>query len=161
MQSGDIGPASGLVWGRTDRPARMVVEGATTPGFGDARLLHRPDALENTDFTAKLDLRGLPPGQTVHYRVRFLDLRDLRSGASRSSVVPHAPGAARHPLAWAADTVGQGWGINREWGGIRIFEATTAGGAGISSSTPATSSMPTTGCPPRSRSPTARSGRTW
>ena len=25
-------------------------------------------------------------------------------------------------LAWSADTVGQGWGINREWGGMRIYE---------------------------------------
>ena len=25
-------------------------------------------------------------------------------------------------LAWSADTVGQGWGINREWGGLRMYE---------------------------------------
>jgi alkaline phosphatase D len=25
-------------------------------------------------------------------------------------------------FAWSADVVGQGWGINREWGGLRMFE---------------------------------------
>ena len=26
-------------------------------------------------------------------------------------------------LAWSADTVGQGWGINPEWGGLRLYDA--------------------------------------
>ena len=25
-------------------------------------------------------------------------------------------------LAWSADTVGQGWGINTEWGGLRLYD---------------------------------------
>ena len=25
-------------------------------------------------------------------------------------------------MAWSADTVGQGWGINPEWGGLRLYE---------------------------------------
>ncbi len=36
-----------------------------------------------------------------------------------------APAAAADrdvTLAWSADTVGQGWGINPEWGGLRLYE---------------------------------------
>ena len=26
-------------------------------------------------------------------------------------------------LVWSADTVGQGWGINPEWGGLRLYDS--------------------------------------
>ncbi|MDZ3836645.1 MAG: alkaline phosphatase D family protein [Rhodospirillales bacterium] len=123
VQSGDVGPASGVVWARADRPARMMVEIATTESFRDARLLRGPDALEDSDFTAKLELSGLPAGQTVFYRVRFLDLGDLKSESEptvgRFRTAPIAPHDIR--FVWAGDTAGQGWGINRDWGGIRAF----------------------------------------
>jgi alkaline phosphatase D len=123
VQSGDVGPASGVVWARADRPARMMVEIATTESFRDARLLRGPDALEDRDFTAKLELSGLPPGQTVFYRIRFLDLGDLRSESEptvgRFRTASLAPRDIR--FVWGGDTAGQGWGINHDWGGIRAF----------------------------------------
>lgn len=123
VQSGDVGQTSGVVWARSDRPARMIVEYATTESFRDARLLRGPDALEDSDFTARLELSGLPPGQTVVYRVHFLDLGDLKSASEpvigRFRTAPLAPREIR--FVWGGDTAGQGWGINREWGGIRAF----------------------------------------
>src|SRR5262249_21740443 len=35
VQSGDVGGDRGIVWSRTDRPARMIVEYATTESFKD------------------------------------------------------------------------------------------------------------------------------
>ena len=35
MQSGDVSIGSGVVWARADRPARMLVEVATTDSFKD------------------------------------------------------------------------------------------------------------------------------
>jgi alkaline phosphatase D len=37
LQSGDVGTESGVVWARTDRPARMQVEIATTDSFRTIR----------------------------------------------------------------------------------------------------------------------------
>ncbi|HET6520825.1 MAG TPA: alkaline phosphatase D family protein, partial [Geminicoccaceae bacterium] len=125
VQSGDLLGDRAVLWSKVDRPARMVVELATTEGFRDARTIRGPAALEDTDFTAKLDVAGLPVGQRVFYRVTFVDLGDLKS---RSEPVtgslltpPGRRGSVR--FVWSADTAGQGFGINPDFGGMRIYEA--------------------------------------
>ena len=114
-----------VIWGRADRPARLSVEYATTEKFSDTRSMRGPAALETTDFTARVVLSDLPPGQQIFYRVRFQDLSDLRSVSEpvlgRFSTTPWG-GARDVTLAWSADTVGQGWGINPEFGGLRLYE---------------------------------------
>ena len=72
-------PDGGIVWSRADRPSRMIVEYATTESFADARRIEGPLALEATDYTSKVRLRGIAPGQTVFYRVSYLDLGDLKT----------------------------------------------------------------------------------
>lgn len=124
---GAAGPDRFVVWSRSDRPARMVVEYATTERFTDVRRIVGPAALEGTDFTAKTVLQGLPAGQRVFYRVQFQDLTDLRR-YSRPEVgsFTTAPGERSGrdvTVTWSADTVGQGWGINPEWGGLRLYDA--------------------------------------
>ena len=104
----------------------MIVEYSTTDRFLDVRRVVGPAAIESTDFTGKTVLQGLPRGQRVFYRVIFQDLTDLR-GFSRpeigSFVTAPATAAERDvTLAWSADTVGQGWGINPDWGGLRLYE---------------------------------------
>jgi alkaline phosphatase D len=126
IAAGAAGPDRFVVWSRTDRPARMIVEYATTDRFADVRRIVGPAALESTDFTGKTVLQGLPRGQRVFYRVLFQDLTDLR-GFSRpeigSFVTAPATAAERDvTLAWSADTAGQGWGINPDWGGLRLYE---------------------------------------
>ena len=37
VQSGDVTPAGGVIWSATDRPARLIVEYATSEGFADVR----------------------------------------------------------------------------------------------------------------------------
>ena len=73
MQSGDVGIDSGVIWARTDRPARMQIEIATTESFRDVRQGVFVDALPQSDFTAKALIEDLPPGQDIFYRVRFQD----------------------------------------------------------------------------------------
>ena len=116
--------AAAVVWSRTDRPARLHLEWSTTESFTDARRVVGPAALEDTDFTAQLDLRGLPSGETIVYRVAFQDLRDLRrfSGPVLGRFRTPSHGARDAVLAWSADTCGQGYGINLEWGGLRMYE---------------------------------------
>ncbi len=62
-----------VIWARTDRPARMLVEASTTDTFQVIRASAVVDAFPETDFTAKVALDGLPAGKEIFYRVRFQD----------------------------------------------------------------------------------------
>jgi alkaline phosphatase D len=123
--SGDVTLSRAIVWSCTDRPARMLVEWATTESFQNARRIGGPTAGEATGFTARADLTDLPPGQRIFYRVRFEDLSDSRnlSAPAAGSFLSASDRARDLRFAWSADTVGQGWGINLDWGGMRIYEA--------------------------------------
>lgn len=104
----------------------MVVEYATTDRFADAIRVRGPAAFESTDFTARVVLAGLPAGQRIFYRVLFEDLADARRSSEPepgSFATAPAAGAGRDvTIAFSADTVGQGWGINPEWGGLRLYD---------------------------------------
>ena len=127
VAAGDVSPGRAVIWSRTDRPARMIVEYSTTESFQNVLRRTGPAALETTDYTSRLVLTELPAGQRIFYRVLFQDLADLRAWS-----VPQT-GSFRTPepkqprrdvtLAWSADTVGQGWGINQDWGGLRLYDA--------------------------------------
>jgi len=124
VASGDVTANSAILWSRSDRPARMIVEYSTTESFSNVRRAQGPTALEATDFTSKLDLSGLPPGQRIFYRVLYEDLANskIRSAPVTGSFQT-APAVARDiTLAFSADTAGQGFGINPEWGGFRLYE---------------------------------------
>ena len=74
VASGDVTHHSAIIWSRADRPARLIVEFDSTESMRSAQRIWGPAALEATDFTAKLDLTGLPAGQQIFYRVYFEDL---------------------------------------------------------------------------------------
>jgi alkaline phosphatase D len=123
VASGDITSQSAILWSRSDRPARMLVEYATTESFRHSRRLVGPAALPDSDFTAKIDLTELPADQHIFYRVTFQDLADVQVlsvpvvGSFRT-----APMHRRNILfAWSGDTAGQGFGINPDWGGMKIY----------------------------------------
>ncbi len=130
VNAGDVGDGRAVVWSRSDRPARMVVEYATTDSFRDARRIVGPAALPEDDYTARVVLTGLPPGQRIAYRVSF---QDLASPKSRSLPAPGsfrtAPDdpAADVRFAWGGDQAGQGFGIDPARGGFRIYEAIRRG----------------------------------
>jgi alkaline phosphatase D len=126
VASGDVAHDRATVWSRCDRPARMLVEWATTERMEDARRIIGPAALEATDFTAKTELRGLPAGQSVFYRVQFQDLRDLNllsEPVGGIFITPPVPdGVARDvTVAFTGDVCGQGWGIDLARGGLKMF----------------------------------------
>ena len=124
VQSGDVLTDRAIIWSRTDRPAQMLVEFSLDEGFKKSWRIGGPLALASNDFTVRVDQPGLPSEQQIFYRVTFRDLNARR--AVSEPVVGHfrtAPSSRRDILfAWSGDTVGQGWGINLEWGGMRIFE---------------------------------------
>ena len=131
VATGDVTDGQAIVWSRTDRPARLVVEYSTTPSFADTRRIVGPAALEDTDFTARVDLTGLPAGQRMSYRVLFQDLGDLRrfsvpvEGSFQTpAAAPSRRGAGRDvSFTFSGDCVGQGWGIDPSRGGLRLYDA--------------------------------------
>jgi alkaline phosphatase D len=123
LASGDVSTDSAVVWARADRPARMQVECSTLESFRTIIRVASSDALPDRDFTSKVLLEGLPPGQDIFYRVRFEDTAG--SGISGETQVGHfrtAPAQqASVSFVWSGDTAGQGWGIDPARGGMRTY----------------------------------------
>ncbi|MEO0842622.1 MAG: alkaline phosphatase D family protein [Cyanobacteria bacterium J06643_5] len=123
VASGDIDANSAVIWSRSDKPARMIVDYATNQSFENAKRVIGPAALEVSDFTARVNLNNLPGGEQVFYRVIFQDLNNINTYSAPST------GSLRTPtqdgdifFAWSGDTAGQGWGINPDFGGMKIYE---------------------------------------
>ena len=124
VASGDVTSDAAIIWSRTNKPGRMLVEYATTDSFTNARRVQGPAALAVSDFTARVELTDLPAGQEIFYRVLFQDLADPKIlSAPTLGHFRTAPAQRRDiTFVWSGDTAGQGWGINLEWGGMRLYE---------------------------------------
>jgi alkaline phosphatase D len=133
---GDPVNSSVVVWSRSDRPARMIVEWSYDEQFTGAQRVIGPHALETTDFTARQGLKGLEGGSDVFVRVFFQNLKNDRAMSEpvvgRLVMPPdplsdegHAFGRFDKDLrfVWGGDTAGQGWGINPSFGGMKIYES--------------------------------------
>jgi alkaline phosphatase D len=125
IQIGDVTGDRAMVWSRSDRPARLVVERAYKADFSDAVRVRGPLALETSDFTARVDLTGLPNDREVFVRVMFESLSNERAlSEPLSGRFLTMPNRRRDvSFAWSGDTAGQGWGINKDWGGMKCYEA--------------------------------------
>lgn len=140
VQSGDVTAGRGIVWSRSDRLARLVVEWSPVASFSTVNRVEGPVATVDTDFTARVQLRDLPTGR-IFYRVRFEppgSPRDASAPAYGTFRVPPPSrrGGRRETLTrggdshaddvlftWGGDTCGQGWGIDSADGGLRIYTA--------------------------------------
>lgn len=124
VQCGDVTTNRALIWSRSDRPARLIVEYATTESFQNARRVVGPMALAASDFTARIDLANLPAGQRIFYRIAFQDLNNAKLTSEPITGSFNTAPAARRDVTfvWGGDVCGQGWGINPDFGGMKIFE---------------------------------------
>ncbi len=137
LQFGDPFGDAVMVWSRSDRPARMVVEWSLEPRFLQPTRVLGPYALENSDYTARVDLAGLPQDREVFARVMFQSLgnaRALSEPVSGRFMLPpggrddgddpaRRRGARDLRFTWGGDTAGQGWGINPAFGGMKVYES--------------------------------------
>ncbi|GHB55190.1 hypothetical protein GCM10010331_48740 [Streptomyces xanthochromogenes] len=125
VQAGDISASSGLIWTRSDRPARMLVETSATESFRRARRWRGPLLGPGTDFTGTTPLHGLPAGEQIHYRVTLADPDDPgRTSRPVTGTFRTAPDGRRDDVRflWSGDIAGQGWGINPDLGGYRVYD---------------------------------------
>jgi alkaline phosphatase D len=143
LSLGDPSDGSLVVWSRSDRPARMLVEWSNDEQFRKAQRLRGPHALEISDFTARQSIDGLEAGSDVFVRVSFQSLNNdraigepvtgrlvvppdaLRDDDDRDGHEGRSFGRATSDLRflWGGDTAGQGWGINPAFGGMKIYDA--------------------------------------
>ncbi|MFI0357674.1 alkaline phosphatase D family protein [Actinomadura sp. 9N407] len=122
VQSGDVTAHEAVVWARSDRPARMLVEVSRRPDFKGLKQIRGPLLTPRTDLTGKTHLRGLPAGEELHYRVRLDD--DRRRSEPVTGRLRTAPRRRTDiGFVWSGDLAGQGWGINPDMGGYRIFDS--------------------------------------
>ena len=123
VASGDVNGNSAVIWSRSDKPARMIVDFATNESFKDAQRVIGPAALEVSDFTARINLNNLPRSEQIFYRVVFQDLTDVNTYSAPANGQLRIPSEKEDIFfAWSGDTAGQGWGINPDLGGMKIYE---------------------------------------
>lgn len=97
--------------------------------MADAVTVAGPEVLSASDFTGRLDLKQLRPGQQVFYELWCEDLADLKTVSApmkgRFRTPERLGGLPSKPLrlVWGGDIAGQGYGISPEAGGYRIFDA--------------------------------------
>jgi alkaline phosphatase D len=124
IQIGDVTNGRAIIWSRSDRPARMMVEYAFNEFFVDSNKVRGPYAMSETDFTVKQDLVNLPEGKDVYVKVWFEDLTNARNKSDAVLGKFHTLGKYDDVhFVWGGDTAGQGWGINESFGGMKIYEA--------------------------------------
>jgi alkaline phosphatase D len=126
IQIGDVGADGAIVWSRSDRTATMIVEYDTTDRFANPSRIVGPTATDATDFTTRVDLSNLPAGQTMFVRVSSVDPNNgkIASEATIGQFRTVPAGATKNVrFHWSGDNAGQGWGINTDFGGMKIFEA--------------------------------------
>ncbi len=118
VQSGDVTTSSGVLWAQSSGEGRLM---ARLGSGSRTRLVRGPRATRDSGFTARIDLNGLAPGREYEADLWF------ESPDGDAGEVGHArfSTAAVHPTAtsfvWTGDTVGQGWGINPDLGGMRAY----------------------------------------
>ena len=116
VQSGDVDVSGGMIWTRTDRPARIMMEVSTTESFADTRRLAPLDAVPSHDLAVKRLVDGLPSDQDIFYRFVAADLQDMNAVSDpiigRFRTAPAARRDVR--FVWSGDTAGQGWGIDAD-----------------------------------------------
>ena len=124
LQIGDVLADRAIVWSRSDRPSRMLVEYARHERLRSAVRIEGPHALEVSDFTARLDLTALPPDEEIFVRVSFTELDGGRAASEPvTGTFRTAPAKQRNiRFLWSGDTAGQGWGSNPDFGGMKIYE---------------------------------------
>ena len=127
VQTGDVELDRAVVWCRTDRPARLRVRYGTTDALAGARERVSAPTSAEADFTARLDLTGLPPGQRIVYEARFEGRGGELSEPVRGAFRTPARGRRRRcGSSGAATSAGRAGASTKAHGGMRTFASMRA-----------------------------------
>lgn len=120
VQTGDVTTSSAVLWARSSGPGRLV---ARVRSGNHVREVSGGRAGASSDFTAKLPLSGLAPGREYDVAIRFEAEDGTHGEVAHSSFRTAAVHPARTSFVWSGDSCGQGWGINRDLGGLLGYRA--------------------------------------
>lgn len=120
---GDVSTQGVVLWSRCNQAATFSTEWSE---YEDFRYTHRcpdVDAQGSSDFTTKLGLSNLPPDRDIYVRSVF---RSVSTGKKSEQLraqfrTPSETSDRALKFAWSGDLCGQGYGINPDIGGYRIF----------------------------------------
>ena len=125
IATGDVTRDRAIIWSRTDRPARMLVEWSTTESMQNARRVRGP--ADGGGGGVHRPRRSRPAcrrdnGFSIACSSKISPTRAVSAFPPAERFYPRRQPRATSRFAWSADTVGQGWGINTAWGGLRMYE---------------------------------------
>ena len=119
LQIGDVSTSSAVVWlrmpGHGELELSLHGEGTNA---GTRQLITRAES----DFTTRVCFAGLAPGTDYRIDWRWRSVEGTAVLNSDACFTTAADSARPVRFAWSADVCGQGWGIDPERGGLRIFE---------------------------------------
>lgn len=124
IQIGDVSGGRAVIWSRADSASRMMLEYAFDSYFTNPIKVRGPYATPESDFTTKQDLTSLPAGKEIFVKVWYEDLTNERNKSE--AVTGHFHTVGKHDdirFVWGGDVGGQGWGINPDFGGMKIYES--------------------------------------
>jgi alkaline phosphatase D len=125
VMSGDPVSDRAMIWAASDRPSQMLVEWSVEPDF--RRVVRRtgPIATPGSGLAAKLEIAGLPKDSEVHYRVAFQNADEPRAVSEWTHGRLRLPNDTRRRLrfTFSGDEAGQGFGIDLDRGGYKLYEA--------------------------------------
>ena len=123
VTAGDVIPGRAMLWARADGPTRLHASWRASGASSWQRRVG-PYCLDGSDFTGRMELTDLPHGQRIEYQIQFEDLTAPGKLAEPIAGSFRTPAPGRDiKFLWSGDNVGQGWGINPDIGGMKIYEA--------------------------------------
>jgi len=124
IMSGDIRGNQAVIWSKSDRLSRMVIDYSLDENFNRSQRISGELAIAQQDFTARIVLPNLPTDRPIFYRVTFQDPNQPKIQSEPAAGRLQIPGSRKDIFfAWSGDTAGQGWGINPKIGGMKIYES--------------------------------------
>lgn len=120
---GDVSTQGVVLWSRCNQAASWSTEWSE---YEDFRYTHRcpeVDAQSSSDFTTKLALTDLPPDREIYIRSFFRSISTGKTSEQHHATfrTPGVKSSRALKFAWSGDLCGQGYGINPDIGGYRIF----------------------------------------
>lgn len=124
--SGDVTSSQAVLWTRTDRPAQLQVKISDNPEFQNSQSYYGGFGLAENDFNTKAVVSGLKPDTQYFYSLQAESLES--PGILGEPILGSFKSASISPrkairFCWSGDTAGQGWGIDRNRGGMQIYQA--------------------------------------
>lgn len=123
-----------ILWSRVDRPSQMIVKWSLDPDFKVSETLPPTQALPQYDLTARVLINHLPAGRRIFYLIYFESLLDERARSHPlfgEFSTPPSDAYSKVKIAWSGDSFGQGYGINPQFGGVKIFDRIRESGADL------------------------------